>query len=157
MLQFSLALALLSSLAPAASAASLEAPASRTSPWKTRSSTPYPRITMVAGNMDSHNRLNYTVVGDSVNLAARLESLTRNELRHGDHRWRSRRAWLASRLKSWVVAWPIRQAMKPGKAPPHAATGPEARAERGRRSRPNGYFRQSDMGLLSISSTRPFS
>jgi adenylate cyclase len=32
---------------------------------------------MVAGNMGSHNRLNYTVVGDSVNLAARLESLTK--------------------------------------------------------------------------------
>ncbi len=32
---------------------------------------------VVAGNLGSRNRLNYSVVGDAVNLAARLESLTR--------------------------------------------------------------------------------
>ncbi len=33
--------------------------------------------TVVAGNLGSSNRLNYSVIGDTVNLTARLESLTR--------------------------------------------------------------------------------
>ena len=32
---------------------------------------------VVAGNIDSHRRLNYSVIGDGVNLAARLQTLTR--------------------------------------------------------------------------------
>ena len=32
---------------------------------------------VVAGNLDSSNRMNYSVTGDTVNLPAKLESITR--------------------------------------------------------------------------------
>jgi adenylate cyclase len=39
---------------------------------------------VVAGNIGSHRRLNYSVIGDGVNIAARLQSLTRDPQYHTD-------------------------------------------------------------------------
>ncbi|MES2695863.1 MAG: adenylate/guanylate cyclase domain-containing protein, partial [Verrucomicrobiota bacterium] len=72
---------------------------------------------VVAGNMGSHRRLNYTVIGDGVNVASRLQSLTRTP-EYGTNIITSAATLAALRAPEKLSARPLGSVQVKGRAEP---------------------------------------